>query len=153
RIENSRQTFINVWESLGYEPLTSPTDFASGFALAVHPDDQERLGRAIQEFLAGDRREFEAEYRVRHKDGSDRWRLARGVALRDPGGKPVRFTGSFVDITDLKRAEQALREGERRFRGTFENAAVGIAHTDLDGRWLRVNEKLCAFLGYTVAEM
>jgi hypothetical protein len=51
RIDNSHQTFINVWESLGYDPLTSPTDFASGFALAVHPDDQERVRRAIQEFL------------------------------------------------------------------------------------------------------
>ena len=42
------------------------------------------------------------------------------------------------DITDAKRAEEALRESEERFRGTFENAAVGIAHEDLSGRFLRL---------------
>ena len=73
RIENSHQTFINEWESLGYDPLTAPTDFASGFALAVHPDDQERIRHVIHTFLASEGREFEAEYRVRYKDGSDRW--------------------------------------------------------------------------------
>ena len=40
----------------------------------------------------------------------------------------------MVDINDLKRAEEALRESEERFRGTFENAAVGIAHVDGQGR-------------------
>ena len=57
RIENSRQTYTNMWESLGYSSLEAPTDFASAFALGVHPDDQERMGRAIREFLASDRRE------------------------------------------------------------------------------------------------
>src|SRR5262249_2362181 len=83
-IENSHLTLINGWEVLGYDPLTAPTGFASALALALHPDDQERVRRELQEFLASDRREYESEYRVRHKDGSDRWRLSRGVALRDP---------------------------------------------------------------------
>src|SRR5262245_42704722 len=95
-IENSHPTLINVWESLGYDPLTAPTAFAPAVALAVHPDDQERVRREIQEFLASDSREFESEYRVRHKDGSDRRRPSRGVVLRDPGGKPVRFNGRPV---------------------------------------------------------
>jgi PAS domain S-box-containing protein len=60
----------------------------------------------------------------------------------------VRFVGSVVDITALKRAEQELRESEARFRGTFENAAVGIAHCDLDGRFLRVNRRACDIFGY-----
>src|SRR5262249_16004749 len=116
RIENSQHTFINVWESLGYEPREAPTDFASAFALAVYPDDQERWRREIQEFLVSQRREFETEFRVRNKNGLERWRMGRGWALRDPEGKPVRFIGSSVDITDLKRAEESLRESERRFQ-------------------------------------
>ena len=108
---------------------------------------------AIRSYLAGETREYEVEFRGRHKDGSYRWTLARGVAVRDAGGKPIRFVGSCVDITDRKRAEEALRESEERFRGTFENAAVGIAHTHPEGRFLRVNEKFCAIVGYPREEL
>ncbi|HEX8988586.1 MAG TPA: PAS domain S-box protein [Rhodocyclaceae bacterium] len=57
------------------------------------------------------------------------------------------------DISERKRASDALRESEDRFRSTFEQAAVGMAHVAPDGRWLRVNEKLCDILGYTEAEL
>ncbi|HKP58734.1 MAG TPA: PAS domain S-box protein [Polyangiales bacterium] len=50
-------------------------------------------------------------------------------------------------------ADDSLRESEARFRGTFENAPVGIAHVGLDGRWLRVNDKLCSIVGYDRTEL
>src|SRR5882724_8991127 len=53
----------------------------------------------------------------------------------------------------LKVAEEALRESEERFRGTFENAAVGIVHNDSAGRFLRVNETFCAIVGYSREEL
>src|SRR2546421_4695209 len=56
-------------------------------------------------------------------------------------------------VIQRQRAEEALRESEQRFRGTFENAAVGIAHFDVSGRFLRVNEKLCDIVGYTREEV
>ena len=46
-----------------------------------------------------------------------------------------------------------LQASEQRFRGTFENAGVGITHTDMNGCWLRVNQKLCDIMGYTHEEM
>ena len=100
-----------MWESLGYDART----VAHGLSprpslLLVHPDDQERVGREIEELFASDGQEYENEYRVRTKDGSTRWHLARGTVLRDPEGKPVRFIGTSADITDRKRAEEALRE-------------------------------------------
>lgn len=52
-----------------------------------------------------------------------------------------------------KKAEEALRESEERFRATFSQAAVGIAHVATDGRWLLVNQKLCDIVGYTHAEL
>lgn len=67
-----------------------------------------------------------------------------------PGGEIVVL---FDDVTEQKQAEQALRESEARFRGTFENAAVGIAHVGLDGSWLRVNERLCQIVGYCRDEL
>lgn len=53
------------------------------------------------------------------------------------------------DITDRKQAEAALRENEELLRATFEQAAMGIAHVALDGRWLRVNQRLCDIVGYS----
>ena len=48
---------------------------------------------------------------------------------------------------------KGLRESEVRFRGTFENAAVGMAHVTLDGRWLEVNDLLCTITGYAREEL
>jgi PAS domain S-box-containing protein len=59
----------------------------------------------------------------------------------------------FRDVTGRKRAEAVLRESEEQFWATFEQAAVGVAHTAADGRWLRVNRKLCDILGYTREEL
>ena len=81
------------------------------------------MSREIQELFASDGQEYENEYRVRTKDGSTRWHLARGTVLRDPEGRPVRFIGTSADITDLKRAEEALRESERRFRIFVDHAS------------------------------
>jgi two-component system, sensor histidine kinase and response regulator len=144
---------MNIWEQFGY--LTPPDSaFAHETGTAgIHPEDRARVEEAIRSYLAGETSEYEVECRGRHKDGSYRWTLARGVAVRDAGGKPIRFVGSSVEITDRKRAEEALRESEERFRGTFENAAVGIAHTHPEGRFLRVNEKFCAIIGYPREEL
>jgi two-component system, cell cycle sensor histidine kinase and response regulator CckA len=57
------------------------------------------------------------------------------------------------DIAERTRMEESLRESEERFRATFEQVAVGIAHVDLGGRFLRVNDKLCAITGYTREEL
>src|SRR4029077_14768465 len=135
RIENSRLTLINAWELMGYDARMSPADFQSTFAIWIHPDDQERLGRAIQELLASDGREYENEYRVRTKDGSTRWHLARGTVSRDPEGEPVRFLGTSTDITDRKRAEEALRERERQLESLMGHLP-GLAYRALaDDHW------------------
>ena len=86
-VERSRAHFINVWEQLGLDRPESPPDFAAVMAL-VHPDDRERLEQAIGAYLSGETGEFEVEHRARRKDGSYRWMLARGVAMRDPAGSP-----------------------------------------------------------------
>jgi PAS domain S-box-containing protein len=118
----------------------------------LHPDDREPTRTFWLESVAG-RRPYDVEYRVRRSDGVYRWFKTRGVPIRDADGNTVKWFGTCTDITDLRQTEEALRESEERFRGTFENAAVGIGHTDPDGRFLRVNERFCAIVGYTRDEL
>jgi PAS domain S-box-containing protein len=142
----------NIREQLGYSAPESALDYETVVA-PIHPEDRGPMEQALRAYLAGDTPEYSVEFRARHRDGSYRWMLSRGVAVRDAAGQPVRFVGTRIDITERKSAEDALRDSEARFRGTFENAGVGIAHADFDGRWLRLNEKLCAIVGYTREEL
>jgi PAS domain S-box-containing protein len=105
-LETARETLTNVWESLGYDETTAPP----AVAMVIHPDDQVRMGEAVAAYLAGTSESFEAEHRVLHRDGTQRWLLGRGVALRDPAGgsKAIRFVGTSVDITERKHIEEAL---------------------------------------------
>jgi PAS domain S-box-containing protein len=123
-----------------------------GWMETLHPDDREPTRKLWTDSVAG-RGPYDVEYRVRRRDGSYRWFKTRGTPIRDAAGNIVKWFGTCTDITDHRRTEEALRESEERFRGTFENAAVGIAHVASDGRFLRVNEKLCDILGYTREEL
>jgi PAS domain S-box-containing protein len=70
--------------------------------------------------------------------------------LPDPQVRMVLFVAVAALISGLTAA---LRESEQRFRATFDQAAIGIAHVGTDGRWLRVNRKLCDIVGYTREEL
>ena len=124
----------------------------SRWLATLHPDDREPTRRLWTDSVAG-RGPYDVEYRVRRRDGVYRWFKTRGTPLRDSKGKIVKWFGTCTDITDLRDAKEALRASEERFRGTFENAAVGIAHRNATGRFLRVNEKFCTIVGYSREEL
>lgn len=100
--------FSPRWKNiLGFEDAEMPNTFAV-WEQCLHPDDAEAAHIALQDYLDGEISEYEVEFRMRHRDGSHRWILARGAALRDSSGRPYRMTGSHTDITERKRAEQEL---------------------------------------------
>jgi PAS domain S-box-containing protein len=68
-------------------------------------------------------------------------------------GDPGVCRTAIIDVTEQKRAETALRESEERFRGAFENAAVGASMVDQRGQFIKVNRKLCEMLGYSAEEL
>jgi len=117
-------------------------------ARLVHPDDLEHLKARIVESLKGDTL-FRAEHRVRNRAGDWIWIQSHGkVTARDAQGRALRLAGYNTDITPRKLAELALAESEERFRATFDQAAVGITHVNLDGVLINVNQKFCDMLGY-----
>jgi PAS domain S-box-containing protein len=79
----------------------------------LHPDDRDRIRRYIDRSLA-DHTRFDAEYRTVGPDGKLRWIRAIGRGFYDPGGRPVRFDGITVDMTEQKRVEEKLKEADRR---------------------------------------
>src|SRR5258706_4024121 len=119
----------------------------------VHPDDRAAVEAFFFEVVRGRELSWVDEYRFRCADGSYKDVYDRGYVIRDTDGRAIRMIGAMLDITPRKRAEESLRESEERFRGTFENAAVGIANIDFEGRWLRVNQRLCDIVGRTREEL
>ncbi|MFA7157856.1 MAG: PAS domain S-box protein [Kiritimatiellia bacterium] len=96
------------WKQIiGYEDAGFPNVFAS-FVEHIHPEDKPRVLEFVDRYLKGQVKEYNIEFRLRHRDGTFRWMLARGEALRDQKGIPYRMAGSHTDITERKRAEEAL---------------------------------------------
>jgi PAS domain S-box-containing protein len=93
---------------LGYEEQEIPNNIDS-FKQILHPEDSERVLTVLLAYIAGKIPNYQVEFRAIHKDGSVRWLLTRGAALRDKTGAPYRMAGSHTDITSRKQKEEALQ--------------------------------------------
>lgn len=107
--------------------------------MRLHPEERERVLAANYAHIAGATPHYEYEYRLRHKDGTYRWILARGVALRDATGKAYRMAGSHVDVTNRRASEQALKDSEQRHDAVINALQVGVTVIAADGRHLASN--------------
>ena len=123
--KTGRVDCTNIMEPLGYPAPESTADWET-LAESIHHDDRARVEQALRAYLAGQTPEYQVEFRARHWDGSYRWFLSRGVVVRDPDGRPLRFAGTRIDITERKRAEVALRESEARFRAFIDEATDAL---------------------------
>jgi PAS domain S-box-containing protein len=122
------------------------------FLNCVHPDDREIVRQTVEQSVQ-DRKTFSYTYRILQPDGTERIIQAKAESRVDEEDRPVRLVGTVQDITEHKRAEEALRESEARFRTIFEMAGAGIALATPEGKFLHVNPFLCRLLGYSDDEL
>ncbi|MHB1356268.1 MAG: PAS domain S-box protein [Anaerolineae bacterium] len=119
---------------------------------SLHPEDLERGDLAIQMALRGEK-EFDIEFRVVWPDDSIHYISARALVHRDASGQPVKMIGTNYDLTEYKQAELALRASEERHRTILQAAMDGFWLTDMQGRFLEVNESYCRMSGYSKQEL
>jgi diguanylate cyclase (GGDEF)-like protein/PAS domain S-box-containing protein len=134
---------------LGYRPTDAVGSTAMDLA---HPDDVDAARRAIGTVQDATGAAARMEVRIREQSGAWRWFDASVMNLvSDPGVAGV--VVNLRDISERMRAQDELREAEQRFRGAFEDAPIGMALSDRDGRLFRVNRALADMLGYQPHEL
>ncbi|RXE56862.1 hypothetical protein ABH15_01525 [Methanoculleus taiwanensis] len=135
------------------ERITGKTrDEIIGTAFAACFTDPERaLTGFAAVFEAGTVRDYPLE--LLHRDGHTTPILCNSSVFRNAGGSIVGVIAAARDVTELRRAEEAVRESERRYRHLIENLNEGIWQTDPEGITTYVNPQMAALLGYTSEEM
>jgi diguanylate cyclase (GGDEF)-like protein/PAS domain S-box-containing protein len=108
-MRSNRVYFSTRWKAmLGYEEHEIGSSMDE-WLNRVHPKDADHLKSRLGNYLQTADTHFEMEYRMMHKDGSYRWTLTRGLAVRDDDGKLFRMAGSQTDVTDRKKSEEQLK--------------------------------------------
>jgi PAS domain S-box-containing protein len=133
--------------------LGLPGGYEDGILAVSHPDDVEATRAGFRKIFSGELHAFQIEKRFLRPDGELRWGHAHLAPVRSADGTLEYVITQVVDVTPRKRAEEALRESEERFRISFENAPIGIALGVAGRGWVQVNPALVAFLGRTAEEL
>jgi len=128
-----------VRDMLGYTEAEFP-DVLDSWASRLHSDDRPRVFEALRAHIER-RIPYDAEYRLHAKSGEYHWFRARGQAIWDAHGQPVRMSGSLQSIMDRKRAEDALRRSQQVLQDIADHTTAVIYVKDLEGRFLFVNRR------------
>ncbi|HEY3268004.1 MAG TPA: PAS domain S-box protein [Armatimonadota bacterium] len=123
-----------------YDDITYPED---------RPGDAENTAALVE----GGRRVAERVKRYVRKDGSLMWATLSLTAIRDEAGRPAHFLSQIQDISEARRAEEALRNSEARFREVWESSSEGLRLLDADGIVVMVNDAYCRMVGFAADQM
>jgi len=135
-LDGPKITYVSpAYESLWGRSCRSLYKRPMSYLEAIHPEDRRRVIQAHQKLENGDA--TAEEYRIVRPDRTIRWVWDRGFPIRDESDRVVRIAGIAEDITERKRVEQVLREGEKRFRTLADATPVLI--------WSSNKDKLCHY--------
>ncbi|HUV31369.1 MAG TPA: PAS domain S-box protein [Acidobacteriota bacterium] len=138
-------------ELTGYEPAELVGNKVASYAQLVHEDDREDIWNGVQEGLA-EHLPFQLAYRILTKAGDEKWVWERGRGVFSDDGALTALEGFITDITERRRAEEALRDSEQKFREIAERAPEAIYEADSDGVIKYANRQAFAYFGYTLKE-
>ena len=134
---------------LGYEPNELKPEYET-WASLLHPEDRDKAEWLVREHLEGENSSFEMEFRLKTKSGQWKWILGRGkVVDKNEKGTPLRVVGTHLDITDRKKAEEALQLTQF----CVDNASIGVYRIANNGRIVDVNQYVSDYTGYTRKEL
>ncbi len=163
--ENVQDIFYNydpvenqiLFAGKGYEriwgmPLEHLYANPMSYVESIHPDDRDKAMAAHWNEMAGV--PTETEFRVLHPDGSVRWVLDRSTSILNEKGEVERIVGTMRDVTDIRAAQDALHESERRLSTLIDNLPGTAYRCRLDENWtmLYVSESVTELTGYSPAE-
>lgn len=131
----------------GYAPSDLLLNSRISYESITHPDDREHVRSRIMACLMR-RESYDVEYRILRSDGGERWVWERGNGVFDAAGQPLAMEGIIQDVTARRKAEDALRRAEERYRALFEHAIEGIFRTSVDGRYIDANPALAHIYGF-----
>ena len=148
-VATNSTNYSDEWKAqLGYFPNELPDTFSTWENL-LHPDDRDSATQFVRDFVVSKQLNYESEFRLRHRDGSYRWILARGEMQFDSAGEAIRLIGTHIDITERKQVETALQITQY----ALDYAPDAVYWMKPDGRFIYVNEVACRTLGYTREEL
>ncbi|KUK93637.1 MAG: PAS domain S-box [Thermotogales bacterium 46_20] len=140
-------------EMLGYEP-EEIENAVGGWKNLVHPDDLEMVERATEDYVIGKTDDFKFAHRLRCKSGEYKWILNWGrVVSRGEDGKALRAVGVHVDISELREAQEALKESEARWKFALEGAGDGVWDLDVQTGKIYYSRRWKEMLGYRETEI
>ena len=135
----------------GVQPVDLP-HWQDRWLGVIHAEDRARVAEASAAALRGGPR-YDVEYRVVRPDGTGRVVHSQGDVTWDVAGRPMRQFGVMQDVTELRRAEEGLRESEARFRTFVDHARDGFFLLDEQLNVVDVNRQACESLGYSREEL
>lgn len=152
--EVNLSTMETTWSKVTYQIHEVPESIKPNFSQAIDyykdPKSLKLVSEAFQN-CAENGVQFDLELELTTARGNQKWVRAVGVPeMKD--GKYIKVSGVFQDITEKTKTLQTIALREEELRKTFEYAGIGMAIVDLNGKWVKVNQKLCNMFGYTEQE-
>ena len=136
----------------GIDPSLASQLPISDYLRGVHPEDRAMVARSIKHCITYGT-EYAEEYRLLQADGEVRWVFARGRCYKDHHGRPVRFLGAALDLTERKHTEQALRQSQTELQLIINAMPILISYVDREERFRLNNAAYLDWYGLTPQEL